>query len=162
MKTDDDAYVRLDTVLHNLTALNHTSTLLYGNLVRKTAPSRSRSSKWFVSYKVTHTLSPVQGELGLHKAHLFFYFLILSRLFFSCVGFCQEWPQRHFPTWPHGAAYIFSSDIARTVSTSDGIGLLPMFKLEDVGVGIWVDGMVQRGVAVEYVDDKSIVFDGCR
>ena len=37
-----------------------------------------------------------------------------------------------------------------------------MFKLEDVGLAIWVDGLVQGGMAVEYVDDESIVFDGCR
>ena len=37
-----------------------------------------------------------------------------------------------------------------------------MFKLEDVGLAIWVDALVHSGMAVDYVNDKSIVFDGCR
>lgn len=49
MKTDDDAFVRVDEVLASLDRINVTSGLLYGLINSDSHPHRNPDSKWFIS-----------------------------------------------------------------------------------------------------------------
>ncbi|WOK94255.1 beta-1,3-galactosyltransferase GALT1 [Canna indica] len=49
MKTDDDAFVRVDEVLSSLVGTNITTGLLYGRINSESQPHRNVESKWFVS-----------------------------------------------------------------------------------------------------------------
>ncbi|MBA0718225.1 hypothetical protein Golax_005981 [Gossypium laxum] len=49
MKTDDDAFVRLDEVMASLSRINVTHGLLYGLINSDSQPHRSTDSKWFIS-----------------------------------------------------------------------------------------------------------------
>lgn len=49
MKTDDDAFVRVDEVLSSLSRLNATRGLLYGRINSDSQPHRSVESKWYIS-----------------------------------------------------------------------------------------------------------------
>lgn len=49
MKTDDDAFVRVDEVLTSLTAFNVTRGLLYGLINSDSRPHRDPDSKWYIS-----------------------------------------------------------------------------------------------------------------
>ncbi|XVF43124.1 hypothetical protein PTKIN_Ptkin02bG0015400 [Pterospermum kingtungense] len=49
MKTDDDAFVRLDEVMASLSRINVTRGLLYGLINSDSRPHRSTDSKWFIS-----------------------------------------------------------------------------------------------------------------
>lgn len=49
MKTDDDAFVRVDEVLSSLSRINVTHGLLYGLINSDSQPHRSTDSKWFIS-----------------------------------------------------------------------------------------------------------------
>ncbi|KAJ4960318.1 hypothetical protein NE237_020228 [Protea cynaroides] len=49
MKTDDDAFVRVDEVLASLNRLNVTLGLLYGLINSDSQPHRNPESKWFIS-----------------------------------------------------------------------------------------------------------------
>ncbi|RWW31757.1 hypothetical protein GW17_00003607 [Ensete ventricosum] len=51
MKTDDDAFVRVDEVLTSLTAINITRGLLYGRINSDSQPHRNVESKWYISPK---------------------------------------------------------------------------------------------------------------
>lgn len=124
MKTDDDAFIRVDEVLQRLHSTNSTKRLLYGALVKNSRPVRNRSSKWYISR--------------------------------------EEWPLLRYPVWAHGAGYVFTSDVARYISSAYDAKELAMFRLEDIGMAIWIDGMVQKGFNITYIHDKEIMFDGCR
>ena len=52
MKTDDDAFVRIDEVLSHLKEKT-ASGLLYGLISFQSSPHRDEDSKWFVSEEVT-------------------------------------------------------------------------------------------------------------
>ncbi|KAL7091404.1 hypothetical protein ACP275_12G103700 [Erythranthe tilingii] len=49
MKTDDDAFVRVDEILASLKRTNTTRGLLYGLIDSDTEPDRNRESKWYIS-----------------------------------------------------------------------------------------------------------------
>lgn len=49
MKTDDDAFVRVDEVLASLNRINVTGGLLYGLINSDSRPHRSTDSKWYIS-----------------------------------------------------------------------------------------------------------------
>ncbi|EYU28765.1 hypothetical protein MIMGU_mgv1a023955mg [Erythranthe guttata] len=49
MKTDDDAFVRVDEMLTSLKRTNKTRGLLYGLIDSDTKPDRNRESKWYIS-----------------------------------------------------------------------------------------------------------------
>ncbi|XAR55992.1 Galactosylxylosylprotein 3-beta-galactosyltransferase [Bertholletia excelsa] len=51
MKTDDDAFVRVDEVLASLKRINVRNGLLYGLVNSDSQPHRSPDSKWYISYK---------------------------------------------------------------------------------------------------------------
>ncbi|KAF8390182.1 hypothetical protein HHK36_024704 [Tetracentron sinense] len=49
MKTDDDAFVRVDEVLASLNRINVTRGLLYGRINSDSRPHRNPDSKWYIS-----------------------------------------------------------------------------------------------------------------
>ncbi|GLT56498.1 hypothetical protein SLA2020_295340 [Shorea laevis] len=49
MKTDDDAFVRVDEVLASINRANVTNGLLYGLINSDARPHRNRDSKWYIS-----------------------------------------------------------------------------------------------------------------
>jgi len=51
MKTDDDAFVRIDEVISSLKKSNSHG-LLYGLISFQSSPHRDKDSKWFISRKV--------------------------------------------------------------------------------------------------------------
>lgn len=52
MKTDDDAFVRVDDVLASLNRINVASGLLYGLVNSDSHPHRNSDSKWYISPEV--------------------------------------------------------------------------------------------------------------
>jgi len=52
MKTDDDAFVRVDEVLSSLNKVNVTHGLLYGRINHNDQPHRNPDSKWYISPEV--------------------------------------------------------------------------------------------------------------
>lgn len=52
MKTDDDAFVRIDEVLTSLNRVNRAHGLLYGLINSDSRPHRSTDSKWYISPEV--------------------------------------------------------------------------------------------------------------
>ena len=53
MKTDDDAFVRVDEVLTSLDRVNVKRGLLYGLINSDSKPHRNPESKWYISNEVT-------------------------------------------------------------------------------------------------------------
>lgn len=53
MKTDDDAFVRVDEVLASLKRINVAQGLLYGLINSNSRPHRNPDSKWYISHEVT-------------------------------------------------------------------------------------------------------------
>lgn len=51
MKTDDDAFVRIDEVLSSLKG-KPSDGLLYGRISFKSSPHRDKDSKWYISEEV--------------------------------------------------------------------------------------------------------------
>ncbi|CAF2161312.1 BnaA07g09340D [Brassica napus] len=51
MKTDDDAFVRVDEVLLSLSLINNTRGLVYGLINSDSQPIRNPASKWYISYE---------------------------------------------------------------------------------------------------------------
>lgn len=52
MKTDDDAFVRIDEVLGSLHRINVSHGLLYGLINSDSQPHRNTDSKWYISPEV--------------------------------------------------------------------------------------------------------------
>ncbi|XP_071918378.1 beta-1,3-galactosyltransferase GALT1-like [Coffea arabica] len=52
MKTDDDAFVRVDEILASLNRINVSRGLLYGLINSDSHPHRSPDSKWYISPEV--------------------------------------------------------------------------------------------------------------
>lgn len=53
MKTDDDAFVRVDEILNSLRRTNVTHGLLYGLINSDSRPHRNPESKWYISPEVS-------------------------------------------------------------------------------------------------------------
>lgn len=56
MKTDDDAFVRVDEVLISLNRVNVSHGLLYGLINSDSQPHRNPDSKWYISPEVYFTI----------------------------------------------------------------------------------------------------------
>lgn len=52
MKTDDDAFVRIDEVLSNLKE-KPSNGLLFGLMSYDSSPQRDKDSKWYISHEVS-------------------------------------------------------------------------------------------------------------
>lgn len=52
MKTDDDAFVRVDEILISLNRMNASHGLLYGLINSDSQPHRNPDSKWYISPEV--------------------------------------------------------------------------------------------------------------
>ncbi|RRT84559.1 hypothetical protein B296_00011530 [Ensete ventricosum] len=151
MKTDDDAFVRVDEVLTSLTAINIMRGLLYGRINSDSQPHRNVESKWYISPKVK------------------FFLLCVPISSHPLLTFMKEWPDEKYPPWAHGPGYVVSYDIAKAVYKQHKEGqlkvlnslLLHMFKLEDVAMGIWIDKMNKQGSDIKYVNEGRICIDGC-
>jgi hypothetical protein len=53
MKTDDDAFVRVDEIQSTVKQLNVSHGLLYGRINSDSGPHRNRESKWYISEEVS-------------------------------------------------------------------------------------------------------------
>ncbi|KAJ8761000.1 hypothetical protein K2173_022038 [Erythroxylum novogranatense] len=124
MKTDDDAFVRVDEVVSSLKRVKVNHGLLYGLINSDSRPHRNPDSKWYISN--------------------------------------EEWPESKYPPWAHGPGYVVSRDIAQTVYKKHKGGILKMFKLEDVAMGIWIADMQKEGLKVRYEKDGRIHNEGCK
>ncbi|KFM27800.1 Beta-1,3-galactosyltransferase 15 [Auxenochlorella protothecoides] len=72
----------------------------------------------------------------------------------------EEWPGDRYPPWAHGAGYVLSADLARGV---ERLVRPPLFKLEDVAVGEWVERVAaDEGGVINYERDERFNFNGCR
>uniref|UniRef100_A0A0A9DQC6 Uncharacterized protein n=1 Tax=Arundo donax TaxID=35708 RepID=A0A0A9DQC6_ARUDO len=49
MKTDDDAFVRVDEIQSSVKQLNVSHGLLYGRINSDSGPHRNPESKWYIS-----------------------------------------------------------------------------------------------------------------
>lgn len=101
MKTDDDAFVRIDEVISSLKKSNSNG-LLYGLISFQSSPHRDKGSKWFISRKVLHTPFIPHGDFVCFNC-------------FSHPWEIQEWPFDMYPPWAHGPGYVISRDIAKFV-----------------------------------------------
>lgn len=124
MKTDDDAFVRVDEVMASLDRINVTHGLLYGLINSDSRPHRSPDSKWFISP--------------------------------------EEWPEETYPPWAHGPGYVVSHDVANAISQRHQSGLLKMFRLEDVAMGLWIADLKKQGLEVKYENEPRVYNEGCR
>jgi hypothetical protein len=55
MKTDDDAFVRVDEIQSTIKQLNVSNGLLYGRINSYSGPHRNPESKWYISEKVNYS-----------------------------------------------------------------------------------------------------------
>ncbi|WOL06374.1 hydroxyproline O-galactosyltransferase [Canna indica] len=147
MKTDDDAFVRIDEVLSSLRRNASSSALLYGLISLDSSPHRDEDSKWFVSPQV---------ELLLRQLYTI---KIINKKLSGIT--MQEWPHDSYPPWAHGPGYIISRDIAKFIVQGHQERYLQLFKLEDVAMGIWIEEYKHRGHEVNYVNDDRFHNDGC-
>ncbi|GER41412.1 3-galactosyltransferase [Striga asiatica] len=147
MKTDDDAFVRVDEILNTLQRINTNRGLLYGLINSGSQPHRSPDSKWYISPETEAVFIFVKFCAKFSKIE---------------ISQFQEWPHDEYPPFAHGPGYVVSSDIARTVAKKHRIGQLKIFKLEDVSMGIWIDEMKKSGVIVKYEKDERIMNEGCK
>lgn len=122
MKTDDDAFVRIDEVLSSLKG-KVSDGLLYGLVSFDSSPIRDKDNKWYIG--------------------------------------TEDWPHALYPPWAHGPGYVVSKDIARFIVQGHRKRVLPLFKLEDVAVGIWVDQFKKEGHKVQYITDERFHNAGC-
>lgn len=105
MKTDDDAFVRVDEVLLSLSMINNTRGLIYGLINSDSQPIRNPDSKWYISYEV-----PTQPNMAMYANRL-----ISDSVNEVSTKKKQEWPEEKYPPWAHGPGYIVSRDIAESV-----------------------------------------------
>ena len=55
MKTDDDAFVRVDEIRSTIKQLNVSNGLLYGRINSDSSPHRNPESKWYISQEVNYS-----------------------------------------------------------------------------------------------------------
>lgn len=68
MKTDDDAFVRIDELLSSLKG-KAASGLLYGLISFQSSPHRDQDSKWFVSEEVSFSFKVHYILIEVTKMH---------------------------------------------------------------------------------------------
>lgn len=106
MKTDDDAFVRIDEVLSSLKG-KAANGLLYGLISFESAPHRDKDSKWYISTEVSILI-----KTSLLYEWYFALWLDFDILF---IHVFKEWPHASYPPWAHGPGYIISRDIAKFI-----------------------------------------------
>lgn len=104
MKTDDDAFVRIDEVLSSLKG-KAVNGLLYGLISFESAPHRDKDSKWYISTEVSIFI----------KFIFYMNYIVLFYLKFDNPLSLKEWPHASYPPWAHGPGYIISRDIAKFI-----------------------------------------------
>ncbi|XP_068643155.1 hydroxyproline O-galactosyltransferase GALT6-like [Aristolochia californica] len=72
----------------------------------------------------------------------------------------EEWPEEDYPPYANGPGYVVSSDIARFILSEFGKHTLRLFKMEDVGMGMWVE-QFNASKPVVYVHDLKFCQFGC-
>ncbi|CAN1794380.1 Beta-1,3-galactosyltransferase GALT1 [Linum perenne] len=156
MKTDDDAFVRVDEVLSSLKRVNVNHGLLYGLINSDSQPHRNPDSKWYISSEVI-----IYSEMTLIKP---FQFNTISESTADLLLLLleKEWQESKYPPWAHGPGYVVSQDIAKAVYKKYKEGHLKMFKLEDVAMGIWIAEMKNEGMNVRYEKEERVCNEGCR
>jgi hypothetical protein len=65
MKTDDDAFVRVDEVLASLNRINVSHGLLFGLINSESRPHRNPESKWYISPEVTLNFKKLIFDLAI-------------------------------------------------------------------------------------------------
>lgn len=65
MKTDDDAFVRVDEVLASVNRINVTHGLLFGLINSDSRPHRNPDSKWYISPEVTRNFEKLIFDLAI-------------------------------------------------------------------------------------------------
>lgn len=80
MKTDDDAFVRVDEVLASLDRINVTQGLLYGLINSKSQPHRNPESKWYISPEVK-----LKSEILMFALVILFWWFHLCHLILLVV-----------------------------------------------------------------------------
>lgn len=78
MKTDDDAFVRVDEVLLSLQRIGTTRGLLYGLINSDSHPHRDPDSKWYISLEVIRHFI-----LSFHLYYIYFLKSITLPQFFG-------------------------------------------------------------------------------
>jgi len=71
------------------------------------------------------------------------------------------WPKSSYPPFAFGSGYLVSRQIANGITKGHRSGDFNMIHLEDVAVGIWIDGLKTRGVEPEYVHSPLFPSIGC-
>ncbi|KAL2344241.1 hypothetical protein Fmac_005526 [Flemingia macrophylla] len=72
----------------------------------------------------------------------------------------EEWSEEEYPTYANGPGYIVSSDIAEFIVSNFEKRRLKLFKMEDVGMGMWVEKF-NSSIPVEYVHSLKFCQFGC-
>ncbi|CAN8260271.1 unnamed protein product [Cochlearia groenlandica] len=148
MKTDDDAFVRIDEPLSSLLEKPSTA-LLYGLISFDSSPDREQGSKWYICKEV-------DSHYSSHTS--------LSDIFLenhTTFSFAKEWSFDSYPPWAHGPGYIISQDIAKFVVKGHRQRDLKLFKLEDVAMGIWIQQYNETVRRVKYINDRRFHNSGC-
>lgn len=109
MKTDDDAFVRIDQVLTSLKE-KPSNGLLYGRISLDSSPHRDRDSKWYISNEAS---TPIPGWVAywlylfccilIHLLPGLFFILFCWMSFFAgmatwCISTMGSWPRLHYIT----------------------------------------------------------------
>lgn len=167
MKCDDDTFVRLDIVLHQISTYNKTSPLYLGNLNLLHRPLRR--GKWAVTYEVPQRPTAIAIDLQLQHAYAIRLLTqsVPAGMARSGVSPVRQWTwvrylgrhceRRSIPAYkplPTGEAARSSnrgacirclpsappSAESQPPPSPDGrlLRCLQLFKMEDVSMGMWV------------------------
>lgn len=113
MKTDDDAFVRVDEILISLNLMNASHGLLYGLINSDSQPHRNPDSKWYISPEVLY--------INLLNVNIYIYINAKRVLILYLL---KEWPEDRYPPWAHGPGYVISHDIAKAINQKHKKGRL--------------------------------------
>ncbi|KAL8166339.1 hypothetical protein V2J09_007838 [Rumex salicifolius] len=72
----------------------------------------------------------------------------------------EEWPEEEYPPYANGSGYILSSNIAHHIVSEFEKHKLRLFKMEDVSMGMWVEGF-NSTKPVHYVHSLKYCQCGC-
>ncbi|KAF8399484.1 hypothetical protein HHK36_015350 [Tetracentron sinense] len=144
MKTDDDAFVRVDELLASLNRINLTHGLLYGLINSDSRPHRTTNSKWYISPEEwpEETYPPWAHGPGY----------VVSRDIAKTVY------KRH----KEGHLKCLKCTHNPCFHARKQAWKLEMFKLEDVAMGIWIAQMKKEGLEVRYKKEERVYNEGCK